>query len=125
MQIRLAWGSFLIPTGQADNVTRRREEWLKNVCEQAQVANENVEGRLTPRIQKLHFTSCVLNLSMMSFRRRFSQNPVLPVGLAELNYSNIQRLFLSPLPFLDKSAARVACSNTSRTPSLVFAEHSR
>ena len=28
-------------------------------------------------------------------------------------------------PFLVKRAARVACSNTSRTPSLVFAEHSR
>ena len=42
-------------------------------------------------------------------------------------YKIIHLLFLlSPCrPFLESSAARVACSKTSRTPSLVLAEHSR
>lgn len=37
-------------------------------------------------------------------------------------YKMVHFFFLS---FLVSSAARVACSNTSRTPSLVLAEHSR
>ena len=45
--------------------------------------------------------------------------------VAFLLFYKIRHFFL-PLPsFLVSSAARVACSKTSRTPSLVRAEHSR
>ena len=55
----------------------------------------------------------------------FSIRPQLQLKILE-NYKIWHFPFLPPSrPFLDSKAARVACSKTSRTPSFVFAEHSR